>query len=83
LVDCGFLAYSWIICLGALSNTFFLAKGDELFKAVLARGGASSGEESKFGAGGGHVTKDYSNQITAFATLYRSHYCLFISSSAS
>jgi 4-hydroxyphenylacetate decarboxylase large subunit len=42
-----------------LSNTFFVAKGDELYKAALARGGASAGEESEFGAGGGNVTKDF------------------------
>jgi 4-hydroxyphenylacetate decarboxylase large subunit len=47
-----------------LSNTFFLAKGDELYKAALARGGASSGEESKFGAGGGNVTKDFGKVIS-------------------
>ncbi len=47
-----------------LSNTFFLAKGDDLFKAALARGGASAGEESKFGAGGGNVTKDFGKVLS-------------------
>ena len=47
-----------------LSNTFFLAKGDDLYKAALQRGGASSGEESRFGSGGGNVTKDFGKVIS-------------------
>lgn len=47
-----------------LSNTFFVAKGDELYKAALERGGASAGEESKFGAGGGNVTQDFGKVIS-------------------
>ncbi len=47
-----------------LSNTFFMAKSDELYKAALARGSASAGEEAKFGAGGGNVTQDFGNVVS-------------------
>ncbi len=38
-----------------LSNTFFLAKGDELAQAAAQRGGSAAGDESTFGAGGGNA----------------------------
>lgn len=47
-----------------LSNTFFLAKGDELAQAAAKRGGSAAGDESKFGAGGGNVTKNIGNVVS-------------------
>jgi len=47
-----------------LSNTFFLAKGDELAKAAAARGGSASGDEAKFGSGGGNVTQNFGNVVS-------------------
>ncbi len=47
-----------------LSNTFFLAQGDELYKASQRRGAAAAGDESKVGAGGGNVTKNFGNVIS-------------------
>lgn len=47
-----------------LSNTFFLAKGDELAKAAAARGGAAAGDEARFGAGGGNVTQNFGKVVS-------------------
>ena len=47
-----------------LSEGFFMAKEDELYQAALAKGGASADEVSKFGAGGGNVTKSVGNVIS-------------------
>lgn len=47
-----------------LSNTFFLAKGDELAQSAAKRGGSAAGDEAKFGAGGGNVTKDFGNVVS-------------------
>lgn len=47
-----------------LSNTFFLAKGDELAQAAAKRGASAAGDEAKFGAGGGNVTKNFGNVVS-------------------
>ncbi len=47
-----------------LSNTFFLAASDGLAKAAAARGGSAAGDEAKFGAGGGNVTKSFGNIVS-------------------
>ncbi|MHC1747208.1 MAG: 4-hydroxyphenylacetate decarboxylase large subunit [Cellulosilyticaceae bacterium] len=47
-----------------LSESFFVAKEDELYKESLKRGSASAGELSKFGTGGGNVTKSFGNVIS-------------------
>lgn len=47
-----------------LSNTFFLAKGDELAQSAAQRGGSAAGDESTFGAGGGNVTKDFPGVVS-------------------
>src|SRR5512137_155284 len=47
-----------------LSNTFFLAASDDLAKAAAARGGSAAGDESKFGAGGGNITKNFGNVVS-------------------
>ena len=47
-----------------LSEGFFMAKEDELYQAALAKGGASADEVSKFGAGGGNVTKSVGNVVS-------------------
>lgn len=44
-----------------LSETFFVAKEDELYKESLKRGSGSAGELSTFGSGGGNVTKSFGN----------------------
>lgn len=47
-----------------LSEGFFVAKEDELYKEALDRGSASAGELSKFGTGGGNVTKSFGNVVS-------------------
>ena len=47
-----------------LSEGFYMAKEDELYKAALDRGSASADEVSKFGGGGGNVTKDFGNVMS-------------------
>jgi 4-hydroxyphenylacetate decarboxylase large subunit len=47
-----------------LSEGFFMAKEDELYQAALAKGSASADEVSKFGAGGGNVTKSFGNVVS-------------------
>lgn len=47
-----------------LSESFFVAKEDELYKEALKRGSSSAGELSKFGSGGGNVTKSFGNIIS-------------------
>ncbi|WP_371368321.1 4-hydroxyphenylacetate decarboxylase large subunit [Sporomusa rhizae] len=47
-----------------LSEGFFMAKEDELYQAALAKGGASADEVSKFGSGGGNVTKSFGNVVS-------------------
>ncbi|QZY55296.1 4-hydroxyphenylacetate decarboxylase large subunit [Crassaminicella profunda] len=47
-----------------LSEGFFVAKEDELYKEALDRGSASSGELSKFGTGGGNVTESFGNVVS-------------------
>jgi len=47
-----------------LSEGYYMAKEDELYKAALAKGSASADEVSKFGAGGGNVTENFGNVIS-------------------
>ncbi|WP_097027402.1 4-hydroxyphenylacetate decarboxylase large subunit [Clostridium peptidivorans] len=47
-----------------LSEGFFVAKEDELYKEALKRGSASAGELSKFGTGGGNVTNSFGNIVS-------------------
>ncbi len=47
-----------------LANTFFLAKGDELADAAAKRGASAAGDEAKFGAGGGNVTKNFGSVVS-------------------
>jgi 4-hydroxyphenylacetate decarboxylase large subunit len=47
-----------------LSEGYYMAKEDELYKAALERGSASADEVSKFGSGGGNVTKNFGNVIS-------------------
>ncbi|QXM06896.1 4-hydroxyphenylacetate decarboxylase large subunit [Crassaminicella indica] len=47
-----------------LSEGFFVAKEDELYKEALERGSASAGELSKFGTGGGNVTESFGNVVS-------------------
>jgi len=47
-----------------LSEGYYMAREDELYKAALDRGSASADEVSKFGSGGGNVTRDFGNVIS-------------------
>lgn len=47
-----------------LSEGFFVAKSNELYKEALERGSTSSGELSKFGTGGGNVVESFGNVIS-------------------
>lgn len=47
-----------------LSEGFFVAKEDELYKEALDRGSASAGELSKFGSGGGNVVKSFGKVVS-------------------
>jgi 4-hydroxyphenylacetate decarboxylase large subunit len=46
------------------SEGYFMAKEDELYQAALQKGSASADEVSKFGAGGGNVTKSFGNVVS-------------------
>jgi len=47
-----------------LSEGFFMAKEDEFYQEALKRGGASADEHSKFGQGGGNVTKSFGKVVS-------------------
>jgi 4-hydroxyphenylacetate decarboxylase large subunit len=47
-----------------LSEGFFVAKEDELYKEALDNGSASAGELSKFGTGGGNVVKSFGKVVS-------------------
>lgn len=47
-----------------LSESFFMAKEDELYQAALEKGGASSGELSQIGSGGGNVTESFGSVVS-------------------
>jgi 4-hydroxyphenylacetate decarboxylase large subunit len=47
-----------------LSEGYYMAKEDELYKAALAKGSASADEVSKFGAGGGNVTGNFGKVVS-------------------
>jgi len=47
-----------------LSEGYYMAKEDELYKAALERGSASADEVSKFGSGGGNVTKNFAGVVS-------------------
>lgn len=48
------------------SEGYYMAKEDELYQSALAKGSASSGELSRFGSGGGNVTKSF-GKVTSIA----------------
>jgi 4-hydroxyphenylacetate decarboxylase large subunit len=47
-----------------LSEGYYMAKEDELYRAALDRGSASADEVSQFGAGGGNVTRSFGNVVS-------------------
>jgi len=47
-----------------LSESFFVAREDELSQAAAKRSSASSDEVSEFGTGGGNVTKSFGNVVS-------------------
>src|ERR1039458_7521733 len=47
-----------------LSEGYYMAKEDELYKAALAKGSSSVDELSKFGSGGGNVTRSFGNVVS-------------------
>lgn len=47
-----------------LSEGYYMAKEDELYKAALARGSLTADEVSKFGTGGGNVTRSFGNVLS-------------------
>jgi 4-hydroxyphenylacetate decarboxylase large subunit len=47
-----------------LSEGYYMAQEDELYKAALAKGSASADEVSKFGIGGGNVTHSFGNVVS-------------------
>ncbi|QNB46170.1 4-hydroxyphenylacetate decarboxylase large subunit [Thermanaerosceptrum fracticalcis] len=49
-----------------LSEGYYMAKEDELYKSALERGSVSAGELSKFGSGGGNVVQSFGN-VTSIA----------------
>jgi 4-hydroxyphenylacetate decarboxylase large subunit len=47
-----------------LSEACYMAKEDELYKAALSKGSSSVDELSKFGSGGGNVTRSFGNVVS-------------------
>lgn len=47
-----------------LSEGYYMAREDELYKAALERGSASADEVSRFGAGGGNVTGNFGGVVS-------------------
>ncbi len=47
-----------------LSEGYYMAKEDELYQAALAKGSAAADDVSKFGSGGGNVTKSFGDVIS-------------------
>ena len=47
-----------------LSEAYYMAKEDELYKAALAKGSSSVDGLSKFGSGGGNVTESFGNVVS-------------------
>jgi 4-hydroxyphenylacetate decarboxylase large subunit len=47
-----------------LSEGYYMAKEDELYQDALKRGSASADEHSKFGTGGGNVTKSFGKVVS-------------------
>lgn len=47
-----------------LSEGYYMAKEDELYKAALAKGSSSADELSTFGSGGGNVTTSFGNVVS-------------------
>lgn len=64
LVFCKAPYYRGSFPMPQLSEAFFMAKEDELFKESLDRGGSSAGELSSIGAGGGNVTKSFGKIVS-------------------
>ena len=47
-----------------LSEGYYMAKEDELYRTALAKGSSSVDELSKFGTGGGNVTESFRNVVS-------------------
>jgi len=47
-----------------LSESYYMAKEDELYQAALQRGSASADEVSRFGTGGGNVVRNFGNIVS-------------------
>ena len=47
-----------------LSEGYYMAKNDELYRAALAKGSSSADELSKFGRGGGNVTESFGKVVS-------------------
>jgi 4-hydroxyphenylacetate decarboxylase large subunit len=47
-----------------LSESYYMEKEDELFKESLKSGATSADKHSKFGSGGGNVTKSFANVVS-------------------
>ncbi len=47
-----------------LSEGYYMAKEDELYKAALAKGSSSADELSRFGSGGGNVSRNFGNVVS-------------------
>jgi hypothetical protein len=47
-----------------LSEGYYMAREDDLYQAALAKGSASAGEVSRFGSGGGNVTRDFGSVVS-------------------
>lgn len=47
-----------------LSEGYFMAKEDELYQAAMDKGSAAADEVTKWGAGGGNVTKNFGNVVS-------------------
>ncbi len=47
-----------------LSESYYMAKEDELYQAALNKGSSSADEVSEFGSGGGNVVKNFGNVVS-------------------
>ncbi len=47
-----------------LSETYYMAKEDELYQGALAKGSSSADQLSRFGSGGGNVTENFGKVVS-------------------
>jgi 4-hydroxyphenylacetate decarboxylase large subunit len=64
IVGCKARYYRGSFPMPQLSEGFFLAHEDEMYQEALKRGGESSGELSRVGAGGGNVTESFGKIVS-------------------